>query len=185
MQKLLRTLRNDESLMLAYQKGDSVAFEVLYMRHKDSLFKFLYNSCQQHQLVEDLAQDIWLSIIRGVANYKPLATFKTYLYRIARNKLIDHWRQNKENKYAHSEFNEQTYLHNTDYFSAAERKMQVGEVLDTIMQLPGEQREAFLLRAEGFSQQEISEITDSKPETVKSRVRYANRQLHSMVEVSS
>ena len=184
MQKLLRSLKSDESLLLAYQKGDSIAFEVLYMRHKNSLFNFLYNSCRQHQLGEDLAHDIWLSIIRGIENYKPVATFKTYLYRIARNRLIDHWRKEKDCKFELAEFNEEKHLSTTVSGDSAERSVQVMEILDAIMKLPDEQREAFLLREEGFSQQEIAEITDSKPETVKSRVRYATQQLRAMSEVS-
>jgi RNA polymerase sigma factor (sigma-70 family) len=184
MKKLLQSLKSDESLLLAYQKGDSIAFEVLYMRHKNSLFNFLYNSCRQHQLVEDLAHDIWLSIIRGIENYKAVATFKTYLYRIARNRLIDHWRKEKDSKFEYAEFNEEKHLSTTVSGDSAERTIQVMEILDAIMKLPDEQREAFLLREEGFSQQEIAEITDSKPETVKSRVRYATQQLRAMSEVS-
>jgi len=184
MQKLLRSLKSDESLLLAYQKGDSIAFEVLYMRHKNSLFNFLYNSCRQHQLVEDLAHDIWLSIIRGIEHYKPVATFKTYLYRIARNRLIDHWRKEKENRFEQAEFDEQRHLSTMITSGSAEQSVQVLEILDAIMKLPDDQKEAFLLREEGFSQQEIAEITNSKPETVKSRVRYATRQLRAMSEVS-
>ena len=155
--------------MLAYQQGDSLAFEVLYMRHKDKLFNFLYKSCQQYALVEDIAHDIWLSIIRSIKNYQSSASFKTYLYRIARNKLIDHWRQNKDSE--EYEFNEQVHLGASIELDQEDASIKVQEILDKINQLPSEQREAFLLKEEGFSQQEIAEITNSKPETVKSRVR--------------
>ncbi len=189
MGKVLLSLKSDESLMLAYQKGDSLAFEVLYMRHKNQLFNFLYNSCQQPQLVEDLAHDIWLSIIHSIEKYIPLATFKTYLFRIARNKLIDHWRKAKADKYEIVAFDEQQHLNSeisVDGVSNDDmtRGIQVKEILDAIMQLPEEQREAFLLREEGFSQKEIAEITNSNPETVKSRMRYATSQLKSLAQVS-
>ena len=187
MQKLLRNLKSDESLMLAYQQGDSLAFEVLYMRHKDKLFNFLYNSCQQYALVEDLAHDVWLSIIRSIENYKPSASFKTYLYRIARNKLIDYWRMNKADN--EQEFDEKLHLESSVQISGqndmAEASIKVQEILDKIMQLPEEQREAFLLKEEGFNQQEIAQITNSKPETVKSRVRYATQALRDMVAVEA
>jgi RNA polymerase sigma-70 factor (ECF subfamily) len=182
MQKFLHNLKSDESLMLAYQKGDSVAFEVLYMRHKNQVFNFLYNGCQHLQLVEDLAHDIWLSIIRSVDRYRPQAPFRTYLYRIARNRLIDHWRKHGSGQDV--EFNETEHLDTSISVPATEQTAQVREILDAIMTLPDEQREVFLLREEGFSQQEIAEITDSNPETVKSRARYATRSLRKILEVA-
>lgn len=182
MQKFLNNLRSDESLMLAYQKGDSVAFEVLYMRHKNQVFNFLYKGCQQLQLVEDLAHDIWLSIIRSIESYRPDASFRTYLYRIARNRLIDHWRKHAGQQDV--EFDEQTHLDASISVSGTEQAVQVREILDAIMTLPDEQREVFLLREEGFSQQEIAEITGSKQETVKSRARYATNSLRNILEVA-
>ena len=167
--------------MLAYQRGDSLAFEVLYMRHKNSLFNFLYKSCQQHALVEDLAHDIWMSIIRTIENYEAVATFKTFLYRIARNKIIDHWRKLKEQESQTSQFDEQQYLSET-ITDNENNKVLVQEVLQAIMQLPEQQRETFLLREQGFSQKEIADITNSKPETVKSRIRYATQQLKELAE---
>ena len=166
MQKFLHNLKSDESLMLAYQKGDSVAFEVLYMRHKNQVFNFLYNGCQQLQLVEDLAPD---------------ASFRTYLYRIARNRMIDHWRKQEREK--NVEFVESEHQESRASIPGTEQSFQVKEILDAIMKLPDEQREVFLLREEGFSQQEIAEITDSKPETVKSRARYATRTLRQTLEI--
>jgi len=181
MQKLLHNLKSDESLMLAYQRGDSLAFEVLYMRHKNPLFNFLYNSCQQYALVEDLAHDIWMAVIRNIENYKDKASFKTYLYRIARNKLIDHWRSSKEGQ--QQEFDEDLHLNATIEVNELEQGIQVKQILDAILNLPYEQREAFLLKEEGFSQNEIAKITQSKPETVKTRVRYATQTLRSVTEV--
>jgi RNA polymerase sigma-70 factor (ECF subfamily) len=185
MPNLLQNLKSDESLMLAYQKGDSIAFEVLYMRHKDQLFNFLFYSCRQYQLVEDLAHDTWLSVIRSVENYRPVATFRTYLYRIARNHLIDHWRRKGQYTVGEVEYNEQLHLESSGQAALPQNAAYLKEILEAINRLPKEQREAFLLRQEGFSQQEIAEITNCKPETVKSRVRYATKSLRSMEKVAS
>ena len=88
MRNLLHGLKSDESLMLAYQRGDSSAFESLYLRHKDGLFAFLYRSYPRTAVVEELAQDTWMAVINAVGRYKPEARFRTWLYQIAHNRLM-------------------------------------------------------------------------------------------------
>ncbi len=170
--------------MLAYQKGDSAAFEVLYLRHKNGLFNFVYKSCQNTQLVEDIAHDVWAAIIRGIDHYRPMAKFRTYLYQIARNKLIDHWRKDKEDQQDDSNIELLSGKSGNENVTDPENSVLIAELMSAMAKLPEEQRIALLLGEEGFSQQEIAQITDSKQETVKSRVRYARQQLRTMMEVS-
>jgi len=179
MRSLIKQLKSDESLMRQYQNGDSVAFDVLYQRHKDKLFNFVYQSCQNRAAVEDIAHDSWMAVIRTIDSYEPTARFTTYLYRIARNKIIDHWRKPhiaddntlEADGVSLSEAVTGTISH------GVEQLQMINSLMTALQQLPADQREAFLLKEEGFSQQEIADITDSKPETVKSRVRYARKQL--------
>ena len=179
MRKLLQGLKSDESLMLAYQKGDSSAFEVLYMRHKEGLFAFLYRSCQQSAVVEELAHDAWTSIIRSIETYQPKARFKTYLYSVAHNKLVDHWRRDSRRS-GHVDFDELEIAADESSPEEISARGQIQKSLsDAIMQLPVEQRDAFLLREAGFSQEQIGEIVGAGKETVKSRLRYAGNQLRS------
>ena len=179
MRSLIKHLKSDESLMRDYQQGDSVAFDVLYQRHKDKLFNFVYRSCQNREAVEDIAHDTWMAIIRSIEAYQPSAKFTTYLYRIARNKIIDHWRKPKifeAETVEPDDVSQASLIHgNANY--GMEQLQQINSLMVALQQLPAEQREAFLLKEEGFSQREIADITNSKPETVKSRVRYARQQL--------
>jgi len=183
MRSLIKQLKSDESLMRDYQRGDSLAFDMLYQRHKDKLFNFIYRSCQHPESVEDIAHDTWMSIIRAAERYKPTAKFTTYLYQIARNKIIDHWRQNTRSDLGNAEVDQiqadERLYNNPD--DNAEQLQLINELMNALLKLPHEQREAFLLKEEGFSQKEIAEITDSKPETVKSRVRYARQQLQTLM----
>ena len=178
MPGILNALKSDETLMLAYQAGDARAFETVYLRHKDALFNFLFRSVRQMGVVEDLAQDIWMSIIHGIETYRPAASFRTYLYRIARNRLVDHWR--RESYRDSDQFVESEHAGNEN----PEHNARLMEVLNAIAALPREQGEALLLHEEGFSQKEIADITETKPETVKSRLRYARRGLKHLEEVA-
>jgi len=78
--------------MLAYAAGDATAFDALYARHKGGLYRYLMRQCAHTAVVDELFQDIWLSAIRARNTYAPSAKFTTWLYRIAHNRLIDHWR---------------------------------------------------------------------------------------------
>lgn len=156
--------------MLAYRDGDAAAFESLYLRHKDGLFAFLYQSCGHMTVVEEVAQDAWTAVIHAAPRYHARGQFRTYLYQIGRNRLRDYWRR-KDNQHAPlSDAPEPTT-------GSAQTSGDTGELMTAISRLGGDQRDAVLLQAQGFSLADIAEITDVGTETVKSRLRYARRQL--------
>ena len=184
MRKLLHTLKSDESLMLAYQHGDSSAFDVLYGRHKDILFAFLYRSCGQAAVVEELAQDTWMAIIRRAESYQPKAKFKTYLFQVAHHKLIDHWRQHKH-LVSQVDITEVSIGDTESDLEDARIQQRVEDTLTrALATLPAPQRDVFLLREQGFSQEQIGLIVGAGKETVKSRLRYAGNQLQALLESS-
>jgi RNA polymerase sigma-70 factor (ECF subfamily) len=177
---LLHRLRSDESLMRCYQQGDASAFTQLYNRHKDRLYNFLLRACGNAALAEELAQDAWTSLIDRVAHYRPEAKFSTYLFTIARNKLTDYLRRPVN---THTDSLE--HLAEDQGLDAVMpgqeqdmlQQVQCKRLLVSIVALPVEQREAFILKEEGFSLQEIASITEVTAETVKSRIRYARQRL--------
>jgi RNA polymerase sigma-70 factor (ECF subfamily) len=179
MRHLLYGLKSDESLMLAYQRGDVQAFEVLYGRHKQGVFAFIYRSCPNGSC-EEIAQESWMAIIDGVGRYQPLASFKTYLYQLAHHKVVDCWRRQKPP--AEADGVEQLL---DEHRPSAEQQYGHSQVMAAIRQLPADQRDALLLQQQGFSQQEIAAITDSGRETVKSRLRYASAALKQQFELES
>src|SRR5258706_8729822 len=82
----------DEDLMMAYAAGDAAAFDALYQRHKGGVYRYLVRHCGNAGTADELFQDVWMNVIRVRATYEPTAKFTTWLYRIAHNRLIDHWR---------------------------------------------------------------------------------------------
>src|SRR5258705_4810386 len=83
---------SDEQLMLAYAGGDAAAFAALYARHKGPLFRFVLRSVKAHAQAEELFQEIWMRAIDARERYTPQAKFTTWLFTIAHNRLVDHWR---------------------------------------------------------------------------------------------
>lgn len=173
----------DEALMSRYRDGDAGAFETLYQRHRGGLFRFILRQCGEQAVAEELFQDVWLRVIKARASYEVKARFTTWLYQVARNRVIDHYRHQSLRVVEDSD---------TGSDGAAEPAAPVYEqpdrctesaqsmdrLLALIVRLPPDQREAFLLREEaGMSIDEIAECTGVPPETAKSRLRYAVNKL--------
>ena len=173
---------SDETLMLEYAKGDAAAFETLYRRYKDAMYRYLLRQCQNPATAEELFQDIWLRIINARQNYTVKASFRTWLYQVAHNRLIDHYRRQNTRKL--ESYLDNAILENTasngvnDPQRIVNGKQQAAQLAALIADLPEAQREAFLLKEEaGMTLDEIATTTGAKPETVKSRLRYAFKRL--------
>jgi RNA polymerase sigma factor (sigma-70 family) len=166
----------DETLMLAYAAGDASAFEQLYARHRGPLYRFLLRHLRDPALADEFFQDTWQRVISAREGWKPEAAFGTWLYRIAHNRLNDHWRASKHRPAAPVDADERTARvpdHDTPerQLSEFEQRRQLQLAMD---ELPPEQREVVLLRLEQeLTLEEIGEITGVGRETVKSRLRYA------------
>jgi len=180
MHKWLAKRMSDEALMVAYAKGNIKAFEVLYLRHKGKLHAFLRRQCDNQSIAEELTHDAWLGVINQADVYLADAKFTTWLYRIAHNRLIDYWRKHgSPARLLTQELNEQI---STGVDNATSDAI-LRDLLNSLEELPVEQIEAVLLKIEGFSLSEIAEITQTKHETVKSRLRYATQRLRGSMEL--
>ena len=173
---------SDETLMLQYAKGDAAAFETLYRRYKDAMYRYLLRQCQNSATAEELFQDVWLRIVNARQNYTVKASFRTWLYQIAHNRLIDHYRRQNTKKlesYLDSEILENTATTEAnDPQRIVNGQQQAAHLIELIADLPEAQREAFLLKEEtGMTLDEIAAATGAKSETVKSRLRYAFKRL--------
>ena len=139
---------SDESLMLAYAAGDAAAFERLYQRHRGKLYRFLARQLHGNgALADELFQDVWQRVITARQSWKPEAAFSTWLYRIAHNRLADHWRALQHRPPAPDDADERTERmpdHDTPerQLSAFEERRRLQLALD---ELPEEQREVINL----------------------------------------
>lgn len=172
--------------MLAYQNGDGSAFDLLYQRHKAPLYRYFLRQSVDQASAEELYQEVWLSLIRASARYQVTAKFTTYLYHLAHNKLIDHYRKNKkfQNSYQQAdhgnnnngddEINRLPAGESDEPAYQLQENLLIDKLKSILEDLPAAQREAFLLKEEGgLSVVEIAEVCQVNIETAKSRIRYA------------
>lgn len=173
----------DSALMLRYRDGDVAAFEILYRRHKDPLFRYLLRLCRQRAAAEDVFQEVWGKIIKSRDNYRPTAKFTTFLYHVAHNCFIDYIRRNKRHGNT-ADIEPDSHPDGGDCPEMLVEKSLARRRLDAALRsLPDEQRDVFLLYEEaGLGLDEIATITDCKRETAKSRLRYAVRKLREAID---
>ena len=180
---------SDEQLKLQCRSGDYAAFEKLYHRHKNPLYRFITRQCSDDEQAKDIVQDVWLSIHKACGNYVPSAKFTTWLYRIAHNRLIDYYRRSQKGlpvSYDDENMSAEQIM-NLDKRCSPEQVVQAAQeterLLNAIASLQEAQREVALLHLEmGFSVNEIAKITQINPETAKSRLRYALKKIRQQVK---
>ena len=175
---------SDEELMLHYRDGDAGAFEALYARHKGGLYRYLLRQCRNAAAAEELFQDVWMNLVRARAGYTVQAKFSTFLYRVAHNRLVDHYRRSNQATVVSFEDEDGEAIADPPderegpQDETLDAKRQAERLMELISELPETQREAFLLQLEGgMSVEEIAQATGVSRETAKSRLRYAMSKL--------
>ena len=173
--------------MLAYAGGDAAAFERLYSKHKGPLFRYVLRSVKGRGEAEELFQDIWMKVIEARARYAPRAKFTTWLYTVAHNRLVDHWRARGLTLVPLGDDEESAVPEPAAPPSAephrlAEARETLERLSAALAALPLAQREAFLLHYEGdLTAGEIAAATGTNEEAAKSRLRYAMNKLREAI----
>jgi len=174
---------SDEQLMLAYGKGDAHAFELLYARHKGTVYRLGLRSIGDKAMAEEIYQEVWLSVVNARKRYAPDAKFMTWVSRIVSNRLIDYFRKSGQwEPYLIDGVEELEECaagpayHDPENMTHVNR--QVARLMFCVQQLPPPQRQAFLMKEEaGLTLDEIAAMLSAGHEAIKSRLRYAMNKL--------
>lgn len=169
------------------QSGNPHAFTEIVHRHQGPLIGFFTTNTRDRQLAEDLTQETLLRVYNQAWDYLATGKFHGWLYRIARNLLIDTVRRQRHDALVQavrgSDDDEQTTLARLaeEVASPLEQANQreLAELVGRLLQdLPEEQRLTFTLHHfSGLSLPEVAEIVDSSVPTTKSRLRLAREKL--------
>ncbi len=170
---------SDSALMLRYREGELEAFEALYRRHKDALYRYLLRLSLSPAVAEDVFQDTWIKIVGARQTYRPTAKFSTFLFRVGHNCYIDYVRRNR--RHASGDPQSDPSLYEDPQQGPEEQvadDVNVRRLYASLREIPPEQREVFLLYEEGgLSLDDIAQVTGVNRETAKSRLRYAVNKL--------
>ncbi len=170
---------SDEGLMREVRAGDPSAFEALYDRHHRSVFTFLLRSLGDRRAAEEVLQETFLRVFTHRESYQPTATFKTWLFTIARNLVIDQLR----GRGAAPELEAAEGLETVADPAATPLEQlegaELGEKLEAaLVRLSPAYREVLLLsRFAELNHQQIAEITGLSPSAVRVTLHRALRRL--------
>jgi RNA polymerase sigma-70 factor (ECF subfamily) len=173
----------DEALALAMQQGRTEEFEMLVDRYYRPLLGYLYRlTGGSPALAEDLVQETFLRVLRGIGLYSPSRPFKPWLYTIATN-IARNYQRRADTRYTEAVIEDMDYA---DEALLPEDAVLVQDEAQHVMQalaaLPEHQREVLVLfYYEDLSQADIAEILKIPVGTVKSRLSLGLKRLREKV----
>lgn len=181
----------DDQRMICLQGGETHAFDEIVSAWQGPLFGFFLRNTRDRVLSEDLVQETLLRLYRAAWDYLPTGQFRGWMFRIARNLLIDHTRRAARDALVRRVQLKPTVdgqdavdllsLLPDDLVSPAERaaEAELTDVVEALLHdLPEEQRETFVLHH--FDSLTLSEVADAMQTslpTAKSRLRLAKEKL--------
>jgi RNA polymerase sigma-70 factor (ECF subfamily) len=173
-------LDDDFSLIQKFIEGDETTFKTLVHRHKDKIRNIIYLMLGTNDSVDDIAQDVLITVYKNLKNFRFESQFSTWLYRITVNKCKDHLRRVKIRSIFIPITNDAEH---PSYTPSGENR-EVSEIVQkAIAQLPEKLRVPLLLKdIEGLSYQEISEAVNCEIGTVKSRIFRAREGLRNLLK---
>ncbi|MBE6008275.1 MAG: sigma-70 family RNA polymerase sigma factor [Lachnospiraceae bacterium] len=168
-------------------KGDVDAFETLIMKYEKTIYNIALRMMTSPEDAKDVSQNVLIKIYNNISRFKGDSLFSTWIYRITVNTCIDEMRKNKR-KTEISMDDEDTGLSRIIQDTAASPEQSIVEkegynsIINAINELPEEYKTVITLRdIEGFSYQDIAEITECSLGTVKSRISRARAKLKELL----
>lgn len=170
--------RDDESRLIAAALLDPAAFAPLYERHAPDIYRFCYVRLGLREAADDLTAKVFIRAIERLHQYrpKPGATFRSWLFAIARNMLADEWRRRKDIRL----LPDQVDLTHDDYpgpEAVAIHRSEMARLRSALASLPERQQDVIELRMVGFTSPEIADALGISIAAVKSAQSRAYKSL--------
>jgi RNA polymerase sigma-70 factor (ECF subfamily) len=176
----------DNEIIKICKRGEKEAFQVLISRYHPFVYKYLYRISENDLIVDDLVQETFIKMIKGIDKFdlQGKAKFSTYLITIAKNCYIDYYRREKK-RMSEVSIDELSNIEasGTNVQELIVAKLYNESVLEYLENLTEDQRIAIKLKyIEDLTLKEIGEILNIEPKTIKSRIHNGIVKLRSMIE---
>lgn len=172
----MESRQSDEHYMQGYQAGDEKAFSELYKRYQGRVYAYLRHKGLSAGALEEVFQEIWMSLHRSRFRYDTKFKFPAWLFTIARSRVIDFWRREKKLS-NHKSFEENKFRPSEDFENGKD-----------VRRLPWDQisaadRQSLEWRyLEEASFEEIAQRLDLSPINVRQRISRALKRLRDGVK---
>ena len=168
----------DELLIIKCQEGNAKAFELFIKRWNQKLIYFIYGFTHDIEAARDVAQETWIAVHKGIYKLQETNKYRTWLYRVAHNKAMDHIRANKRRVPTETISEEKTRIQQPDQSTV---KLDIDTLLG---QLPEKYKVVLtLFYREKQSIKDIATIMSIPEGTVKSRIFHAREYLKKNIKI--
>ena len=184
----------DKTLVKQTLRGETKAFEMIVRKYQQPLLNYIGRMVGERELALDFTQDVFVRAYGSLRSYEPRFKFSTWLYRIASNLVIDHWRKKKiptlSLNLPPNEDSESLTLDIADPGPSVVHRLEISEIRGrieaTLERLPALLRELFIWRhVNGLSYEEMAEIKRMPVGTIKNRVFQAKEMVRRLLEETS
>ena len=174
----------DAALIRRASNGEAEAFGALYDRYVDQVYRYVFYRVRNEAEAEDVTSDVFMRALRAIPKYEPRQAFLAWLYRIARNAVIDRGRRQKartqvsfEDALAHP-MGDQTVDPNAGLLAGSDAAV----VRAAMQQLTPLQQEILVLRyVEGYDTKTISKLVGKRDGTIRGIEFRALKQLRALI----
>lgn len=174
---------SDNVLIKKSQNGDKEAFGKIYMKYLDPIYRYIYFRVNQNrQEAEDLTELVFFKALERVDKYKENGhSFRAWLYTIARNTVVDHWRRGSNTSILSIDVENGEKTPEENLIFEEENK----DLLEAVDQLNEEQRQLVVMKfIEGLENKEIAEILNKREDAIRAMQYRALKQLRKIMEAS-
>lgn len=153
------TNHSEDVLIRRAVNGDAEAFGDLYVRHLDEIYRYVFYKVSNERRAEDLTEQVFLKAWDAIADYEPRGyPFSSWLYRIAHNAVVDHYRTQKDER----PLDAIAFTLADESIGPEEmlmKKREVSRLLEAMAHLSEEKQELIILRfVEGLSHAQVAQI---------------------------
>ena len=172
-------LHNEKELLTRVSRGDEKAFHALYYHYSPRIYSNLLKLVKSGDLAQELLQQVFVSIWLRHASIDPDKSFRSYLFAIANNLVIDFYRKVKRDKLLMDKLvaaSQEHYLHTEEWL---EEKETFRMIQSAIADLPPQRRVIFTLcKLENRTYKEVSQLLGISTATVNSQIVKATSAIH-------
>jgi RNA polymerase sigma-70 factor (family 1) len=167
---------DDIALLGDLKKNDISAFNTIYQRYSKVLYIYLLDKLKDHELCNDVLQDIFVTVWEKRETLIIDTSLKAYLFQAARHKIIDLYRRDVKFKRYLFEFADQIMADHFSIINRIDQRKKLEDVENAINNLPEKMKEIFILSRFGHqTTRDIAIKTNLSPQTVKNQISKALR----------
>ena len=167
----IQALHNESDLLLLASQADKEAFTTLFHLYKHKLYGYIFRLTESEMLAEDIVQDVFMKLWSDHTSLGSIDNFASYLFRMSKNHVINHFKRMAHETLIMTEICGQKpagYNDTHDMIAMKEVEKLLAEILE---KLPAQQKKIYhLSREEGRSHDEIADLLNISPNTVKNHI---------------